>query len=110
MSRGIRKGGGRSRLPKPRPEPEAGRDDWDRDVMTLREAVEYLNCHYVTVFKLANRGEIPAFRVGGHRVGGHWRCRWSDINRWIADRQVKPEGWGGREGKGRGRWPKSGGE
>jgi excisionase family DNA binding protein len=73
--------------------------------MTLRELADYLNCNYVTDFKLANRGEIPAFRVGG---GGHWRCRWSDINRWIADREVKPEGWGGREGKGRGRRPKSG--
>ena len=92
----------------PRREPETGRDDCDREIMTLRGLAEYLNCNYVTVFKLANRGEIPAFRVGGHRVGGHWRCRLSDINRWIADRQVKPEGRGGREGKGRGRRPKSG--
>ena len=57
-----RKGPGRPRLPKP--EPEAGRDDRDRDVITLREAAEYLNCHYGTIYRLVRVGDFPAFRLG----------------------------------------------
>jgi excisionase family DNA binding protein len=94
---------GRPRLPKPRPEPKAGRDDRERDVMTMREAAEYLNCAYTTVFRLAHRGEIPAFRLGGG-----WRCRLSDIDIWIAGRQVKPEARDGREDKRKGRPRKAG--
>jgi excisionase family DNA binding protein len=63
----------------PKPEPEAGRDDRDRDVITLREAAEYLNCHYGTIYRLVRVGDFPAFRLGGS-----WRVQRSEIEKWIA--------------------------
>jgi excisionase family DNA binding protein len=71
------------RLPRPEPEPEASLNE--SEMMTLREAAEYLNCHYSTVLRLAHRGEIPGFRVGGG-----WRVSRSEMDRWIVARQVQP--------------------
>lgn len=58
-------------------------------MMTLREAAQYLHCHTSTLYRLANAGMLPAFRLGGG-----WRCRRSDIDWWIADQHVTPEGRG----------------
>src|SRR5215831_11479431 len=49
------------------------------EIMTLRDAAAYLNCHYRTLFKLVRSGQVPAFRVGVC-----WRCSRLDIDRWIA--------------------------
>jgi excisionase family DNA binding protein len=46
--------------------------------MTLREVADYLNCHYITVYRLINTG-LPAFRLGSD-----WRFQRSDLKKWIA--------------------------
>jgi len=56
---------------RPEPEPEAGRDDRNRDVMTLREAAEYLDCSYATMLPAGHEGRPPGISV---------RRRW----RWLA--------------------------
>jgi excisionase family DNA binding protein len=50
--------------------------------MALREVAEYLGCSKVTVYRLLKHGEFPAFRLGGD-----WRFRRSDIDKWIAQQQ-----------------------
>jgi excisionase family DNA binding protein len=47
-------------------------------VMTLREAAAFLHCHTSTLYRLANNGEIPAFRLGGS-----WRFTWEALERWM---------------------------
>jgi excisionase family DNA binding protein len=66
-----------------------------REVMTLREAAAYLNCHHATLYRLVRRGEFPFFKVGSDL-----RFKRSAIDEWIA-RQIsgeKPIG-RGRKGK-----------
>jgi excisionase family DNA binding protein len=36
-----------------------------------------MRCHQSTIYRLAKHGEIPGFRLGGA-----WRFRISDIDRW----------------------------
>lgn len=55
------------------------------EIMTLREVAEYLACHPVTIYRLAQSREIPAFRLGGN-----WRFKRSEIGQWIAQRQRRP--------------------
>ena len=84
---------------KPRPEPELDADDRGRDVMTLQDVADYLHCHYTSAHRLARRGDIPSFRLGG--LGGSWRFLKSEVDEWIAKGggrrpsekpAVKPEG------------------
>lgn len=53
--------------------------------MTVRDVAAYLNVNEKTVYRLAQRRELPAFKVAGA-----WRFKREDIERWI-DRQ-KAEG------------------
>ena len=57
--------------------------------MTVREVASYLNCHYMTVYKLVRSEDLPAFRLGSD-----WRFRRSDLEKWIAEKQVRPAGSG----------------
>ena len=57
----------------------------EREVMTLREAADYLNCHRTTLYRMVKQGDIPAFRLGGS-----WRFRRPDIEDWIASLTVRP--------------------
>jgi excisionase family DNA binding protein len=65
-------------------------------VMTLQDVADYLNCHHSTAFKLAKRGDIPSFRVGGG-----WRFLKSDVDKWIAkgDAMLAGSTHGGRRGR-----------
>src|SRR5260370_19704049 len=74
---GARKGGGRPRLPKPKPELAAAVDD--SQVMTLRDAADYLDCSYGTARRFAEQGVIPSLKLGGS-----WRLLKSEIDKWIA--------------------------
>jgi excisionase family DNA binding protein len=47
-------------------------------IMTLRELALHLKIGEKTVYTLAQRGELPGFKVGGQ-----WRFRSLDIERWI---------------------------
>jgi len=49
--------------------------------MAVREVAEFLGCSKFTVYGLIKHGEFPGFRLGGN-----WRFRRSDIDKWIAQR------------------------
>lgn len=48
------------------------------DILTIREVAEYLKLNEKTTYRLAAEGKIPGFKVGGA-----WRFRESEIQRWI---------------------------
>lgn len=49
-------------------------------LLTLDEMVAYLKIGKRTLYGLAAKGEVPAFKVGGI-----WRFRRGEIDQWIAD-------------------------
>jgi excisionase family DNA binding protein len=51
--------------------------------MTVREVADYLNVNENTVYRLAQRHELPAIKVPGA-----WRFKRDDIGLWI-ERQKK---------------------
>ncbi|HHK0271239.1 TPA: helix-turn-helix domain-containing protein [Pseudomonas aeruginosa] len=62
--------------------------DAESEILTLEEVAAYLKAGKRTVYRLAQRGEIPAFKLGGM-----WRFRRSELDRWIASSisKMKPE-------------------
>lgn len=46
--------------------------------MTVREVAQLLSVNEKTVYRLAQRGELPAFKVAGA-----WRFQPADIDHWI---------------------------
>ena len=51
------------------------------DVLSAREAADYLGAHVETVRRLARRGDIPAYKMGKD-----WRFRRSTLRRWAEQR------------------------
>lgn len=51
----------------------------DGEILTLDEVAAYLKAGKRTVYRLAQKGEIPAFKLGGT-----WRFRRSELDAWIA--------------------------
>ncbi len=49
------------------------------DVLTIREVADYLKVNEKTVYSLAQKRRIPAFKVGGQ-----WRFRRGDLDAWIS--------------------------
>jgi excisionase family DNA binding protein len=56
------------------------------DILTIREVADYLKVTERTLYRLAQEGKIPAFKVGGA-----WRFRRGDLDRWIQS-QSQTEG------------------
>ena len=52
----------------------------DGEILTLDEVAAYLKAGKRTVYRLAQKGEIPAFKLGGT-----WRFRRSELDIWIAE-------------------------
>ena len=52
--------------------------------MTIKELSEYLKLNEKTAYRLASEGKIPGFKVGGS-----WRFRKSEIDRWIREQEQK---------------------
>lgn len=52
------------------------------DIMTIKEVSEYLKLNEKTTYRLTSDGKIPAFKVGGS-----WRFRRSEIDRWIKEQE-----------------------
>ena len=48
------------------------------EILTIREVAVLLKINEKTAYKLASEGKIPGFKVGGS-----WRFRRSDLDRWI---------------------------
>jgi len=63
----------------------------DEQILTIREVATYLKVHERTVYRLANKGEIPGFKVANV-----WRFRLCDIEQWI--RAQMGAGTAGEEG------------
>jgi len=47
-------------------------------LMTIKEAAQYLKLNYMTLYKLAQKGKIPA-----SKVGGNWRFKQEVIDQWL---------------------------
>lgn len=54
------------------------------DVMTIRELAAYLKMAEKTLYRLAAEGGVPGFKVGGS-----WRFRKSEIDKWIKKQEVR---------------------
>lgn len=52
--------------------------------MTVRDVAAHLNVNEKTVYRLAQRGELPGFKVAGA-----WRFQKSDLEEWIRERKRK---------------------
>jgi excisionase family DNA binding protein len=50
----------------------------DGEILTLDEVATYLKAGKRTVYRFAQNGDIPAFKLGGT-----WRFRRSELDRWI---------------------------
>lgn len=55
------------------------------DILTIKEVAEYLKVNERTIYRLANKGDIPAFKVANA-----WRFRKSDMENWIAQQTQTP--------------------
>ena len=51
-------------------------------MMTVEEVAEYLKMKNATIYKHAQEGRIPAFKVGSK-----WRFKKETIDRWIEDQE-----------------------
>ena len=49
------------------------------EILTLEEVAVYLKAGKRTVYRLAQQGAIPAFKLGGS-----WRFRRAELDHWIA--------------------------
>lgn len=53
-----------------------------KDVFTVRDLADYLKMKPVTIYKHAQEGKLPAFKVGTT-----WRFKRKTIDRWISDQE-----------------------
>jgi excisionase family DNA binding protein len=53
--------------------------DREGEILTLDEVALYLKAGKRTVYRLVQQGEIPGFKLGGT-----WRFRRAELDRWIA--------------------------
>ena len=49
----------------------------DMEIMTVKEVAQYLGLKPVTIYKLANEGKLPAFKVASY-----WRFTKELIEKW----------------------------
>lgn len=56
-----------------------------QDILTLKEAAEYLRVGYQTMLRLAKKGKLPLFKVGGQ-----WRIKKEDLERYITETKRRP--------------------
>ncbi|MBN1353641.1 MAG: helix-turn-helix domain-containing protein [Candidatus Omnitrophica bacterium] len=51
-------------------------------LMTIDELAKYLRMKKVTLYKHAQEGKLPGFKVGSK-----WRFKKSTVDKWIADKE-----------------------
>ena len=49
-----------------------------KEILTPREAANYLSIHVRTIYRLAKNGEIPC-----RKVGGSWRFKKDLLDEWL---------------------------
>ncbi len=54
------------------------------EIMTLKELAKYLKLAEKTAYRLAAEGKLPGFKVGGS-----WRFKADDIERWIEEKKKR---------------------
>ena len=54
-----------------------------REILTPREAAEYLSVHVRTIYRLVKNGDIP-----GRKVGGSWRFKKNALDEWLSWRET----------------------
>lgn len=54
-------------------------------VLTLQEVAKYLRVHPSTVYRLAKKGQIPAFKLGSD-----WRFNLESIDEWLSAAEGEP--------------------
>ena len=54
------------------------------EIFTIKEVAAYLKLAEKTAYRLASEGKLPGFKVGGS-----WRFRKSEIDRWIVEQEGK---------------------
>ena len=59
-----------------------------KPILTPKELGDYLGLHLVTVYRLIKDNKIPAARVGGQ-----WRFKTSEIDRWLEERMTTKGKW-----------------
>jgi excisionase family DNA binding protein len=69
-------------------------DDSPNPAWTVRQVAEYLSVNERTVYRMAERGDLPAFKVGDA-----WRFRREDIDAWIARQQQERGGNASKKGR-----------
>jgi len=63
--------------------------DKEEKLMTVKEVAEYLRLDEHTVYRMARKGEIPAYKVAGQ-----WRFKKKMIEEWL-EQNLKYEKHGG---------------
>ena len=56
----------------------------DDEIFTIKEVASYLKLAEKTAYRLVADGQIPGFKVGGA-----WRFRKKELDRWIAKQEGK---------------------
>ena len=56
----------------------------ETDIMTIDEVAKLLKLKLKTAYHLAAKGDIPGFKVGGS-----WRFRKSELDKWIGKQENK---------------------
>lgn len=59
-------------------------EDMSNEIMTLKEVAEYLKLAEKTAYRLAAEGKLPGFKVGGS-----WRFKRPEIEKWIEQETKK---------------------
>jgi excisionase family DNA binding protein len=59
------------------------------DLMTTKELMDYLQISRTKVWELVHKKGLPAFRIGGD-----YRYRRSEVDKWIEGQRFVPEGGG----------------
>lgn len=60
------------------------KDAMNDQILTLKEVAAYLKLAEKTAYKLTAEGKLPGFKVGGS-----WRFKREDIDRWIEEQKKK---------------------
>ncbi len=58
-----------------------------RNLVTIREAAEYLRCHRTTLWRLVRRGEFGYYRVGSRTL-----YEQGELDAFLDRRRVEPRG------------------